>query len=118
MTQGLIMMERSMKGAQVAYTNVETVSTAARSGLNKTEQLIIDATRQQAQGTSSFKDIIERKAAENNIMFLPVVNKSVEGKQVYRFGNLNIYLEGSVIYMLQNGSWIPTSIAEVISKSI
>lgn len=74
--------------------------------------------QQQAQAATSFKDIIERKAAENNLMFLPVANKFKEGKQIYRFGNLNIYLEGNVIFMMHNGIWRPTSIAEIVQNSI
>lgn len=74
--------------------------------------------QQAQQAATSFKDVIERKAAEFNLTFVPVANKFKEGKQIYRFGELSIYLEGSVIFMMQNGSWRPTSIAEIIQKSI
>lgn len=125
MSQGLMMMERSMKGVQVSYTQVEASSSATTTpapGTTSQQQMMNEAVRQlyqqQSTAASSFKDIIERKAAEHGLMFLPVVNKFKEGKQIYRFGNLNIYLEGNVVYMLQNGIWRPTSIAEVIQKSI
>lgn len=110
-----------MKGAQVSYTHVEP-STTQRPQPSTTEQAASRLYQQQQQQTSSFstslKDILERKASENNLMFLPVPNKFKEGKQVYRFGNLNIYLEGNVVFMLQNGVWRPTSISEIIQNSI
>lgn len=124
MTHGLIMMDRSMKGAQVAYTPdvLKPVAAAASSAAN--EQLISESARQmqlqqqaQAAATTSFKDVIERKAAENNLMFLPIANKFKEGKQIFRFGDFSIYLEGNVIFMFQNGIWRPTSIAELVDKS-
>ena len=62
--------------------------------------------------------MVEKKAAEHNLLFLPVANRfSKEGQQVYRFGNLNVYIEKNVIFMLQNGGWIPTSISELVPKA-
>ena len=60
----------------------------------------------------------KRKAAENNILFVQVQNRFKEGKQVYRFGNLNVYIDRNVVFMLQNGSWIPASINEILQKAL
>jgi tuftelin-interacting protein 11 len=67
---------------------------------------------------TKFKDLIEKNASENNIQFLPIPNRFKEGKQIYRFGNLNVYIEGTVIYVSQNGLWSPTSINEIIQKAV
>lgn len=67
---------------------------------------------------NTFKDMIERKASEKNLLFLPVINKFKEGKQIYKLGNLNIYLDRNVAFMLQNGSWIPASINDIVQKAI
>jgi tuftelin-interacting protein 11 len=67
---------------------------------------------------STFKDIIEKKAAEHNLLFLPVLNRFKEGKQIYRLGNLNIYIDRNVVFMLQNGGWIPASISEIMQKAL
>jgi tuftelin-interacting protein 11 len=51
-------------------------------------------------------------------MFLPVPNKYKDNKQVYRLGNLNVYIDRNVVFMLQNGTWIPASINEIMQKAI
>ena len=67
---------------------------------------------------STFKDMIEKKAADHNLLFLPVLNRFKDNRQVYRLGNLNIYMDRNVVFMLQNGVWIPTSIQEMIAKAL
>ena len=67
---------------------------------------------------SSFKDIIQKKASEYNLVFMPIMNRIIEGKQVYRFGNLNIYLDKNVAFMMENGIFRPTSIKELLEKAI
>lgn len=62
--------------------------------------------------------MVERKAAEHNLLFLPVPNRfSQEGQQVYRFGNVNVYIEKNVIFLLQSGNWIPTALGDLVAKA-
>ena len=63
---------------------------------------------------SSFKDIIQQKAIEYNLVFLPIMNRIVEGKQVYRFGDFDIYLEKNVAFLMENGLFRPVSIKELL----
>lgn len=117
LAQALKMMELSVSGFQVSFTNVqetvqEPVDSATNIGATPTSAL------SSSSSVSTFKDVIERKATESNILFLPVINKFKDGKQVYRFGNLNIYIDRNVVFMLENGNWVPTSINEIISKAI
>lgn len=116
--QGLMMMNRSVSGATVSYQQTHPQQkTPQQSAPRQTpeEKLVQSAS---VPSISSFKDLIERKAAENNILFVQVPNRFKEGKQVYRFGNLNIYLDRNVVFMLQNGTWIPTSIGEILQKAL
>jgi tuftelin-interacting protein 11 len=67
---------------------------------------------------SSFKDIVEKKAADHNMLFLPIPNRTFEGKQVYRFGNANIYIDKKVLFLFENGQWIPLRLNDLVSKAI
>ena len=118
LTHGLIMMNRSVGGAQVSVNDQypanapqapQTIQETAKptSGVQLTSNPAI----------SSFKDMIQRKAVDNNLLFMPVLNRFKEGKQVYRFGNLNIYMDRNVVFMLENGSFRPASIQELLEKS-
>ena len=63
---------------------------------------------------ASFKELLERKAAENNLIFVPVPNKTWEAKQVYKFGSAQIYLDRGVIFMFRDNLWQPTSVNTII----
>ncbi|CAF0720469.1 unnamed protein product [Brachionus calyciflorus] len=118
LTQGLLMMNRSVSGVQVAYTP-ETPPVLQPIEVPSSESLKDKGVQlSTTPAVSSFKDIIERKAAECNIMFVPIINKFKEGKQVYRLGNINVYLDRNVAFMLQNGSWIPASLREIFDKAL
>ena len=62
--------------------------------------------------------MVERKASENNLVFIPLVNKFREGKQIYQFGKLNIFIDRNVIFMQNdNNLWLPSSIDQLIEKA-
>ncbi len=67
---------------------------------------------------SSFKDLVEKKAAEHNMLFLPILNRTFEGKQVYRFGNANIYIDKNVLFIFENGQWIPLRLNDLVNKAM
>jgi tuftelin-interacting protein 11 len=59
----------------------------------------------------NFKDLLERKAEELGVLFMPVPNRSYEAKQIYTFGSLQIYLDRGVIFRLEReGLWVPVSL--------
>ena len=66
---------------------------------------------------SSFKDLIESKAEENNIVFLPIPNRTHEAKQVYKFGNCNIVIDRGVIFVQEGQLWIPISIQALVIRA-
>lgn len=51
-------------------------------------------------------------------MFLPMPNRTYEGKQVYQFGKVNIYIDKKVIFIYENGQWIPLRLHELVTKAI
>jgi tuftelin-interacting protein 11 len=60
--------------------------------------------------------MIERRAEENNLEFLPIPNRTYEGKQVYRFGRLTVYIDRNVVFMNENGQWIPVSLNTLVDR--
>ncbi|GIX80022.1 tuftelin-interacting protein 11 [Caerostris extrusa] len=67
--------------------------------------------------TSSFKDLIEKKAEESNILFMPVSGRYQEGKQVYRFGSSLLYLDRGVIFVFNQKTWVPTSLQSLLDTA-
>lgn len=65
---------------------------------------------------TTMKDLVERRAEENNIVFVPMPNKTQEAKQVYRFGRVQIYLDRGVVMLYENNMWVPTSLNMLIEK--
>ena len=62
--------------------------------------------------------MIEKKAQAHNLIFMPVSNRFVEGKQVYKLGHVSLYISGHVLFMLQpNGVWFPTDIDKVVHRA-
>jgi tuftelin-interacting protein 11 len=67
---------------------------------------------------SSFKDLVEKKAVEHNMLFLPILNRTFEGKQVYRFGNANIYIDKNVPFIFENCQWMPLRLSDLVNKAL
>lgn len=66
---------------------------------------------------TSFKELVEKMAIDNNLVFLPIAGKSHKGKQVYRFGSVMISLERNVVFMLDNQAWLPVSLNTLIDNA-
>jgi tuftelin-interacting protein 11 len=66
----------------------------------------------------SFKELIEKKAGENNILFMPIPNRTQEAKQVYRFGKVSIYIDRRVVFMFTGEQWIPVSLNTLLERAI
>ncbi|XP_064629175.1 tuftelin-interacting protein 11-like [Lineus longissimus] len=66
----------------------------------------------------SFKELIEKKAMENNILFAPIPNRTQEARQVYRFGKVSIYIDRRVVFMFTGEQWIPVSLNSLIERAI
>ncbi|KAK1893091.1 Tuftelin-interacting protein 11 [Dissostichus eleginoides] len=66
---------------------------------------------------TNFKDLIQAKAEENNIVFMPLVAKRHEGKQLYTFGRIVIYIDRGVVFVQGEKTWVPTSLQSLIDMA-
>ncbi|XP_076445229.1 tuftelin-interacting protein 11-like [Babylonia areolata] len=65
----------------------------------------------------SFRDLVQKRAEEENLLFAPVPGKTQEGHQVYRLGKAMVYIDRNVMFMQEtNFRWVPVSLQTVIDK--
>ena len=63
----------------------------------------------------TFKDVIERRANDLGILFVPVQGRNFQGKQVFRFGSNYVSFERNVIFVQQSfDSWQPIALEELL----
>ncbi|KAG8436393.1 hypothetical protein GDO86_007481 [Hymenochirus boettgeri] len=65
----------------------------------------------------NFKDLIQSKAEEHNIVFMPLIGKRHEGKQLYNFNRIVIYTDRGVVYVQGEKTWVPTSLQSLIDMA-
>ncbi|EDO49456.1 predicted protein [Nematostella vectensis] len=90
--------------------DAEVAALAAAAEKQKVETARAQASAQNIP--SNFKDLIQKMAEENNIVFTP--NRRQDGKMIYNLGKLSIYIERGVVYTLVQGTWSPVSVQELI----
>jgi tuftelin-interacting protein 11 len=84
-----------------------------------TPELMADALRMTSQIPHGYRDLVRMKCEELGIMFFPVANKHYEGKQVYKCGNLFIYISANVIYAQADGrNWVPVSLQHLLQAAV
>ncbi|KAL4232809.1 Tuftelin-interacting protein 11 [Mactra antiquata] len=67
---------------------------------------------------ASFRELVERKAEENNLVFLPIPGRTHEAKQVYRCGRIMMYFDRSVVFMMDaQGQFTPVSLQKLIDSA-
>ncbi|XP_026278678.1 tuftelin-interacting protein 11 isoform X1 [Frankliniella occidentalis] len=78
-----------------------------------------EAVRVAAQIPQGFKDLLQKRCEERGIMFMPLVNRWREGKQIYRMGNIQVYIDRSVIFVSgPGGVWQPTSLNAALEMAV
>ncbi|KAK3926472.1 Tuftelin-interacting protein 11 [Frankliniella fusca] len=78
-----------------------------------------EAVRVAAQIPQGFKELLQKRCEERGIMFMPLVNRWREGKQIYRMGNQQIYIDRSVIFVSgPGGIWQPTSLNAALEMAV
>ncbi|VEN36157.1 unnamed protein product [Callosobruchus maculatus] len=83
-------------------------------------ETIAEAVKTASQIPQGFKDLVMKRCEERGILFVPIVNKYHEAKQVYRLGSggLQCYIDRNVIFYCQNGStWLPTSLNRLLDMA-
>ena len=68
---------------------------------------------------ATFREVVEDFANLNNIPFHPKtgLNSIREGKKVFMFGNAQVYLDSSVVFVLKNERWKPISLKDLVELS-
>lgn len=67
----------------------------------------------QVGGTTTFREVVEDFAREQDISFRPRTtgkNTTDDGKPIFLFGSIPIYLDANVIFALQDSRWQPLAI--------
>jgi hypothetical protein len=63
-----------------------------------------------------FIDLVESLCAESNIEFSPLNKRHSSGKELYRMGRLQVYIDDGVLYCLVDGQYQFMSVDDAISK--
>jgi hypothetical protein len=69
----------------------------------------------------TFREVVAEFAREKDILFQPRLgaNSTKDGKQIFLFGSVPVYLDDDVVFALQNGQWEGTTLetlADIESK--
>jgi tuftelin-interacting protein 11 len=64
-----------------------------------------------------FKELLERKAEESGLVFVPVPNRYHEGKQIYRLGRVQMVLDRGVVFVQADQSWSPVSMGRLLEMA-
>lgn len=63
---------------------------------------------------NTVKERLEQLAEENGILFMPIPNKTHEGRQIYKLGKLNLTIDKTMMHYQENGQWKMTSSLETL----
>lgn len=67
---------------------------------------------------TTFRDLVEIKARDNGLLFVPSQRRYENKSSVYNFGSLIIYLERGVIFVREGEVWIPMSLQTTVDKAM
>uniref|UniRef100_A0A914X693 Uncharacterized protein n=1 Tax=Plectus sambesii TaxID=2011161 RepID=A0A914X693_9BILA len=64
----------------------------------------------------SFKELVEQRAADLGVPFVPQPNRFREGKPVFWFGKVSVYIDQNVIFALNLGTntWEPMGLDHLL----
>ncbi|KHN87809.1 Septin and tuftelin-interacting protein 1 -like protein [Toxocara canis] len=65
----------------------------------------------------SFKDVVEMRARQAGVVYAPQGNKFYDGKRVFTFGRMSIYLDRNVIFAfnVEAQQWAPIALDHLLS---
>ena len=67
----------------------------------------------------TLKCIVENRCEERGILWMPIPNRFMEGKQIYQCGNRQVYFDRNVLFVSQGGGiFTPMSWQEMLENSI
>ncbi|CAG2057000.1 unnamed protein product [Timema podura] len=82
-------------------------------------ELLAEAVRTASQVPQGFKELIQKRCEEQGLLFVPLTNRYREGKQIYRCGNIQLYVDRNVAFVSDNSgaSWNPKSLKAVLDMA-
>ncbi|CAF4408737.1 unnamed protein product [Rotaria socialis] len=100
LTEGLMMIDRKISGT----LNIQ--------------QTFPSPSQSSSNSISSFKDLLEKRAMQYNVLFAPLRNRTFQEKQIYQFGDHYIYLDDNVRFCFETNQYVPISLMGLIKKTI
>ncbi len=73
---------------------------------------------QEQQIPQTFKELLAKKCSDRGILFMPIPNRTYEGKQVYKCGNVVVYLDRTTVFVNRGGMWLHTPMDELLAKAL
>eukprot|EP01122_Echinamoeba_exundans_P009123 TRINITY_DN3151_c0_g1_i1.p1 TRINITY_DN3151_c0_g1~~TRINITY_DN3151_c0_g1_i1.p1 ORF type:complete len:911 (-),score=216.68 TRINITY_DN3151_c0_g1_i1:1684-4416(-) len=67
--------------------------------------------------TVSLKELLESMAAEKNILFMPIPNKTSGGKPVYKLGSQQVWFDKDLVHKWADGGWKPIHIDDLLDDA-
>ncbi|KAI8900370.1 GC-rich sequence DNA-binding factor-like protein-domain-containing protein [Globomyces pollinis-pini] len=65
-------------------------------------------------GDMTFKDLVETLCGEHDVEFVPLLKRHENGKELYRIGKLNVYIDDGLLFVQTKGSYRFMSIDDAI----
>lgn len=122
--KALIMMDHAVNlntGLQDFQSYYNPRGQTMSKSFNETKTTDVSINRQPIDSSEekiNFRQMIEMKAQEQGILFLPIVNRFESGHQVFKFGPYLIYIDNQVIFQQKfvqgKKSWQPIMINNLI----
>ena len=109
------MTGREMQGQQAAKATLSTPG--SDTGNSNKFDTITEAVKTSASIPQGFKELIGRRCEDRGIIFRPLPGRYREGKQMYLCGGNQMYLDRNVIFVLQSGVWVPSSLNSLLDKA-
>lgn len=73
-----------------------------------------------AADAATFREVAEDFARQNDVVFRPKTgpNSMKDGRPVFLFGTVPIYLEGNVAFALRGKRWMPTHLEDIVLAGV
>jgi len=119
--RALVAMQQASKGLKVSKISIPTGPTPLMQTPVPPPGLFAPRPPQPSPALinvpTTFRQVVEQRARQLGILFVPQPNKYEEGKQVYSFGKMSIFFESNVVYAFDTirRQWNPISLDHLIS---
>lgn len=81
-------------------------------------QNMAESVRTTSQVPQGFRELVQKRCEEKGILFMPLPNRFKDGKQIYRVGNVMVYIEKNVLFACNNNNfWVPTSLNSLLDQA-